>query len=106
PAALALAVIIACAAPAAAEKRIALVIGNSAYRSVTPLANPASDGVLMAATVAAVGFALVGGRAQLDLDKSAMDNAVQNFGRQVQGADVALFYYAGHGVQVAAANYL
>src|SRR4029077_3538445 len=106
PAALALAVIIACAAPAAAEKRIALVIGNSAYRSVTPLDNPASDAVLMAATLSAVGFALVGGRVQLDLDKSAMDMAVQNFGRQVQGADVALFYYAGHGVQVAGANYL
>jgi hypothetical protein len=106
PAALALAVIIACAAPAAAEKRIALVIGNSAYRSVTPLDNPARDAVLMAETLSAVGFALVGGRAQLDLDKSAMDNAVQNFGRQVQGADVALFYYAGHGVQVAGANYL
>jgi len=106
PAALALAVIIACAAPAAAEKRIALVIGNSAYRSVTPLDNPARDAVLMAETLSAVGFALVGGRAQLDLDKSAMDNAVQNFGRQVLGADVALFYYAGHGVQVAGANYL
>jgi hypothetical protein len=105
-AALALAAIIACAAPAAAEKRIALVIGNSAYRSVTPLDNPARDAVLMAETLSAVGFALVGGRAQLDLDKSAMDNAVQNFGRQVQGADVALFYYAGHGVQVAGANYL
>src|SRR4029077_8215789 len=106
PAALALAVIIACAAPAAAEKRIALVIGNSAYRSVTPLDNPASDAVLMAETLSAVGFTLIGGRAQLDLDKSAMDGVVQNFGRQVQGADVALFYYAGHGVQVAGTNYL
>ena len=105
-AALAFAAVIACAAPAAAEKRIALVIGNSAYRNVTPLDNPARDAALMAETLSAVGFALVGGRAQLDLDKSAMDNAVQNFGRQVQGADVALFYYAGHGVQVAGANYL
>ena len=60
----------------------------------------------MAETLSALGFTLIGGRAQLDLDKPAMDLAVQNFGRQVQGADVALFYYAGHGVQVSGSNYL
>ena len=89
-----------------AEKRIALVVGNSAYQNVTRLDNPRNDAALMADTLSGLGFTLVGGRAQLDLDKSAMDNAVQNFGRQVQGADVALFYYAGHGVQVAGSNYL
>ena len=94
------------AAPAAAEKRVALVIGNSAYQNVTRLDNPRSDAALMAETLAGLGFTLIGGRAQLDLDKSSMDTAVQNFGRQVQGADVALFYYAGHGVQVSGANYL
>ena len=94
------------AAPAAAEKRVALVIGNSAYQNVTRLDNPRNDAALMAETLAALGFTLIGGRAQLDLDKPAMDLAVQNFGRQVQGADVALFYYAGHGVQVSGANYL
>ena len=93
-------------APAAAEKRIALVVGNSAYQNVTRLDNPRNDAALMADTLTGLGFTLIGGRAQLDLDKSAMDNAVQNFGRQVQGADVALFYYAGHGVQVAGSNYL
>ena len=93
-------------APAAAEKRVALVIGNSAYQNVTRLDNPRNDAALMAETLAALGFTLIGGRAQLDLDKPAMDLAVQNFGRQVQGADVALFYYAGHGVQVSGANYL
>src|ERR1700675_1249178 len=81
--------------PAAAEKRVALVVGNSAYQNVTPLDNPSKDAGLMAETLTRLGFTLVGGRAQLDLDKAAMDNAVQNFGRQVQGADVALFYYAG-----------
>jgi hypothetical protein len=94
------------ASPAAAEKRIALVVGNSAYKNVTPLDNPTKDAALMAETLSNLGFTLVGGRAQLDLDKGAMDSAVQNFGRQVQGADVALFYYAGHGVQVAGSNYL
>jgi hypothetical protein len=97
---------LAIAGPAAAEKRIALVIGNSAYQNVTRLDNPRNDATLMAGTLTELGFTLIGGRAQLDLDKPAMDNAVQNFGRQVQGADVALFYYAGHGVQVSGSNYL
>src|SRR3954467_3642807 len=104
--ALALLIALLLTAPAAAEKRVALVIGNSAYQNVTRLDNPRNDAALMAETLAALGFTLIGGRAQLDLDKSAMDIAVQNFGRQVQGADVALFYYAGHGVQVSGANYL
>jgi hypothetical protein len=89
-----------------AEQRIALVVGNSAYQNVTRLDNPRNDAVLMADTLRGLGFTLVGGRAQLDLDKAALDGAVQNFGRQVQGADVALFYYAGHGVQVSGSNYL
>jgi hypothetical protein len=92
--------------PAVAEKRFALVVGNSAYQSVTPLDNPKNDASLMAKTLAGLGFVLVGGGAQLDLDKAALDKAVQNFGQQIQGADVALFYYAGHGVQVSGANYL
>ena len=92
--------------PAAAEKRVALVIGNSSYQNVARLDNPRNDAALMAETLSALGFTLIGSRAQLDLDKSAMDLAVQNFGRQVQGADVALFYYAGHGVQVSGSNYL
>ncbi|MBR0935487.1 caspase family protein [Bradyrhizobium jicamae] len=94
------------AAEAATEKRVALVIGNSAYQNVTRLDNPRNDAALMAETLASLGFTLVGGRAQIDLDKPAMDIAVQSFGRQVQGADVALFYYAGHGVQVSGSNYL
>jgi Caspase domain/Domain of unknown function (DUF4189) len=92
--------------PATAEKRFALVVGNSAYQSVTPLDNPKNDASLMAKTLAGLGFMLVGGGAQLDLDKAALDKAIQNFGQQIQGADVALFYYAGHGVQVSGANYL
>jgi len=92
--------------PALAEKRIALVVGNSAYQSVTPLDNPKNDAALMAKTLAGLDFVLIGGGAQLNLDKTALDKAVQNFGQQIQGADVALFYYAGHGVQVSGANYL
>jgi uncharacterized caspase-like protein len=105
----ALAIVIALllsAHPAAAEKRIALVMGNSAYQKVTRLDNPRNDATLMAETLSSLGFTLIGGRAQLDLDKAALDTDVQDFGRQIQGADVALFYYAGHGVQVNGSNYL
>ena len=94
------------AGPAAAEKRIALVVGNSAYQNITRLDNPRNDATLMADTLSSLGFTLIGGRAKLDLDKAALDTDVQNFGRQIQGADVALFYYAGHGVQVNGSNYL
>jgi hypothetical protein len=92
--------------PAVAEKRIALVVGNSAYKNITRLDNPRNDATLMADTLSNLGFTLIGGRAQLDLDKAALDTDVQNFGQQIQGADVALFYYAGHGVQVSGSNYL
>jgi hypothetical protein len=91
---------------ALAETRVALVVGNSAYKNVAPLDNPAHDAKLMADTLRSLGFTLIGGGAQLDLDKAGFDGAVQNFGKQLQGADVGLFYYAGHGVQVRGANYL
>jgi C-terminal peptidase prc len=91
---------------ACAEKRIALIVGNSAYRNVAPLENPRHDAELMAATLRQVGFVLVGNAAQVDLDKGSLDAAVQKFGTALQGADVGLFYYAGHGVQVRGSNYL
>ena len=92
--------------PANAEKRIALVVGNSAYRNVPPLTNPANDAKLIADTLQSLGFELVGGSAQLDLDKPGFETIVKRFGTLMQGADVGLFYYAGHGVQVRGANYL
>ena len=92
--------------PANAEKRIALVVGNSAYRNVPPLANPVNDAKLIAETLQSLGFELVGGSAQLDLDKPGFEAIVKRFGTMMQGAEVGLFYYAGHGVQVRGANYL
>jgi len=93
-------------APALADTRVALVVGNSAYRNVGRLENPANDAKLLSETLRALGFKLVGGGAQLDLDKPAFDRAVQAFGAQLAGADVGLFYYAGHGVQVRGENFL
>jgi hypothetical protein len=104
---------IACGALAAlgadaahAGARVALIVGNSDYRNVTPLPNPERDAKLMANTLRDLGFTIVNGDAQLNLDKQQFDRAVQDFGNAAQGADVALFYYAGHGVQVHGANYL
>jgi TPR repeat protein len=94
------------ATSAKADKRVALVIGNSAYRSVSRLDNPANDAKLMADTLHGLGFTLVGGGAQLDLSKAQFESALQKFGDQAQGADVDLFYYAGHGVQVRGKNFL
>jgi len=94
------------ALPAAAEKRVALVIGNSAYQNVSRLENPRNDALLVADTLQKLGFTLVGGAAQVELDKAGFDAAVQRFGNQLIGADVALFYYAGHGIQVRGTNYL
>ncbi|MFB9266469.1 caspase domain-containing protein, partial [Bradyrhizobium erythrophlei] len=89
-----------------AETRIALVVGNSEYQNVSPLTNPTKDARLIAETLTRLGFSLVGGGAQLDLDKAHFDVTVQAFGRQLLGADVGLFYYAGHGIQVRGTNYL
>jgi TPR repeat protein len=96
----------ATAAPAVAAKRVALVIGNSAYRNVPRLENPASDARLIAKTLRDLGFTVIGEDALLDLDKPRFDAALQDFSNQALGADVVLFYYAGHGVQVAGRNFL
>ena len=89
-----------------ADKRVALVIGNSNYVNVAHLDNPKNDATLIAETLRGLGFTLVGGAPQLDLDKAGIDRVVQAFGNALEGADVGLFYYAGHGVQLRGANYL
>ncbi len=108
---LVLAVIAVCWAAMAAhaeqvEQRVALVIGEAGYQHVDRLANPGNDAKLIADTLKKSGFTLVGGGAQLDLDRADFARLVQAFGKQIQGADVALFYYAGHGMQVDNTNWL
>ncbi len=92
--------------PAFADKRVALVIGNSSYKNVSPLENSNNDAVLIANTLKDLGFQLINHGAQLDLRKGDIDKVVQEFGRELPGADVALFYYAGHGIQSKGSNYL
>ncbi len=89
-----------------AEKRVALVIGNSDYKLISPLSNPKNDAILMATTLKSVGFEVV---SAIDVDYRGMRRAVRQFGRVLRrsGKDaVGLLYYAGHGIQARGANYL
>jgi hypothetical protein len=89
--------------PALAEKRVALVVGNSAYVQAGALPNPMNDASDMAEALKKVGFEVILG---LDLTKSAFDGKVRDFARALEQADVAVFFYAGHGLQVGGRNYL
>jgi len=84
------------------EPRIALVIGNSAYREA-PLRNPVNDVRAMARTLRELGFTVL---AHENASKRTMELAVLEFGRQLAGGGVGFFYYAGHGLQVRGRNYL
>lgn len=92
------------AAPEArADRRVALVIGNGAYQNTAELPNPGNDANDMAAALKRLGFEVVEGR---DLDKRSMERTIRQFGIKLAGADVAFFFYAGHGLQVGGQNYL
>lgn len=90
-------------AAAAAERRVALVIGNAAYRHAAPLTTPVSDIADLAAVLRSVGFEVLEGH---DLDKRAMEQLIRKFSDTLEGAAVGVFYYAGHGLQVQGQNYL
>jgi len=87
---------------AATEQRVALVIGNGSYAS-SPLANPVHDATDMATSLKRLGF-------KVTLKKNAhlqdMEEAIRDFGDSLRGGVVGLFFYAGHGVQIAGKNYL
>lgn len=93
----------ACPSFAEAGKRVALVIGNSAYTHTSPLVNPVNDAEDIAKTLSALGFQVSKG---LDLNKADMDRAVSKFESALKGAEIGLFFYAGHGMQVSGENYL
>jgi|GEM_PF-4553774 len=85
------------------EKRVALVIGNNAYDHATPLDNPGNDAEAIANALARLGFDTV---LSFDLDQEGMQTALRDFEERVRDADIALFYYAGHGLQTNGKNYL
>ena len=95
------------APPAARQdpgRRVALVIGNSGYRNVPPLANPQHDAAAIAASLRAIGFEKV--VVLNDATRAAMLDALQAFGNDVDGSNWAMVYYAGHGIEFGGMNYL
>ncbi len=86
-----------------ADKRVAFVVGNAAYKSVAPLPNPAVDAKSMARVLRNVGFDVVEG---VNLSRDAMTAKLLEFGKKAEGADVAVFFYAGHGIAIDGTNYL
>lgn len=89
-------------AVSATERRVALVIGNGAYKE-SPLKNPANDAEDIAAVLKTLGFEVISRR---NANQRDMKAAVREFGQKLRGAETGLFYYAGHGVQVRGVNYL
>ncbi|MET0568531.1 MAG: caspase family protein [Hyphomicrobiaceae bacterium] len=88
---------------ATAQRRVALVIGNSSYVNTARLENPKNDAADMAETLKQLGFEVIEGR---DLDKASMNRTIRNFAETLAGTQMALFFYAGHGLQVGRQNYL
>ncbi|MCJ9730266.1 caspase family protein, partial [Bradyrhizobium sp. PRIMUS42] len=90
--------------PALAGSRVALVLANSAYQHAPALANPVNDGAVMAKTLKEAGFDVVDYRRDL----SALDTrrVLRDFADATRSADIAVVYYAGHGIEVEGSNYL
>jgi len=98
-----LAAFVGWASCAVADKRVALVIGNSEYPRAQRLLNPRNDAQDIADTLKALGFEVI---LRVDADKQGFAQAMAEFSRAVTGADVGLFFYAGHGMQFQGRNYL
>jgi uncharacterized caspase-like protein len=97
--------VVAMLLPAAAkeERRVALVVGNSAYQHATALRNPVNDANDVAELLKRVGFEVVLGT---DLDQQGFAAQIEKFARELDNADVGLFFYAGHGLQMNDKNLL
>ena len=88
---------------ALAERRVALVVGNAAYQNVRQLRTPVNDADRVAALLRSLDFEVIEAK---DLDKLGMELTLRHFAADMGGADVALFYFSGHGAQVGDQNYL
>jgi uncharacterized membrane protein YgcG len=88
---------------AKADRRVAFVVGNGAYKNVAQLPNPPVDAKAMASVLRNVGFEVVEGT---NLTRDKMTEKLLEFGKKAQGADVAVFFYAGHGIAISGTNYL
>ena len=85
-----------------ASSRVALIIGNGDYQSA-PLANPVNDAKDMAGTLQELGFEVL---MRTNVDRKNMRQVLREFGDKLKRADVGLFYFAGHGIQIKGKNYL
>src|ERR1700704_2641247 len=90
--------------PASAEKRVALVVGNSIYKNAPLLPNPTNDAAAIATTLKGAGFDIVDTRS--NLPSAEMRRALRDFAEQARDADIAVVYYAGHGIEINGTNYL
>jgi len=90
--------------PALADKRVALVIGNSGYQNVARLGNPANDAMAMTTIFKDAGFDFV--ETRRDLKIAEMRRVLRDFANSSRDADVAVVYFAGHGIEVDGTNYL
>jgi uncharacterized caspase-like protein len=91
------------AGAAKADRRVAFVVGNGTYKNVAALPNPPIDAKSMAGVLRNIGFDVVEGT---NLTRDKMTERLLEFGKKAQGADVALFFYAGHGIAISGTNYL
>jgi uncharacterized caspase-like protein len=97
--------LVACSGTAAlAQKRVALVVGNSAYQNAPKLANPARDADAVARMLKAAAFDVV--EARNDIEFTAFRRVLRDFSDKTRDADMAVIYYAGHGIEVEGSNYL
>jgi len=85
-------------------RKVALIVGNGAYKNVQPLANPPRDAKLIASTLEDLGFATV--RLAPELTRDKFFAALHEFGTEAEKADWAVVYYAGHGMEIGGINYL
>jgi uncharacterized caspase-like protein len=89
---------------ACAEKRVALVVGNSAYQHANRLTNPGNDSSAISAAFKGAGFDIV--ELRQDLGVREMRRALRDFSDHVRGADIAIVYFAGHGIEIDGTNYV
>lgn len=99
--ALIVAFFLACLPAEAAGKRVALVVGNGAYQSVAQLPNPRKDAEAVSTALRKQGFEVV---TAINLTRVELEQAVQRYARALNGADISLFYYSGHGIEVGGEN--
>ena len=84
-------------------RKVALLIGNSDYRNAAKLANPESDARELSLVLKRIGFSV---DVRYNVDRVEMESAIRSFILAARTADIAMFYYSGHGLEVSGENYL